>query len=369
MQEKLFSFIKSIVKSNFKYLNKSQKNNLADLIVAFFFNTSFTLWDIATGLSGETSTKHKHKRLVYFLDTLEIGVDFWKSVLLTVFSLPGFKWKKRKMLTLALDATTLKGDFWILAITISFKGRGIPILIKSWEGVNNSYNYWARVEETLRDLKQIIPSNFNYEIVADRGFQGDVLFGLCEKLEMPYIIRVNDCYKVQEKDGKSYIQLSLFKDGFYNIENFGHAKKTKGLNIVVNTSENHEDTKKWYLATNQNSSQTEIVSKYEQRFWIEETFKDLKSKLHWEKYTKKIPQNDRLTKCISVSCLSYCIQSAIGKELKMSDSDRKRTSLFNKFRQSFRRGTRELENIILKFIAFFHTYRNRYKNLFPDISG
>lgn len=369
MQEKLLKLLQNIVKYNFSYLNISQQKNLADLIFAFFFNTSFALWDISSGLSGDTSTKHKHKRLIYFLDTLDINIQFWKSVLLTVFSLPGFKWKKRKVLTLALDATTLKDDYWMLAVTISYKGRGIPILIKSWEGVNVSYDYWSRVEETLRDLKEIIPSRFKYEVVADRGFQGEILFSLFEKLEMPYIIRVNDCYKVQVSKIERYIQLSLFKDGFYPIENFGVKHKTKGMNLVVNTSEDHPDSPRWFLATNILQPQVDIIFKYKQRFWIEESFKDLKSKLHWEKYTKKLPVKSRLEKCIIVSSLSYCIQTGIGKELKMSNSEIKTTSLFNKFRQTFRRGTKELENIVKKITLCLSTYVKRYKFLFSPTFG
>lgn len=369
MNTKLSKFLLSIVKSNFNYLNLSQQKNLADLIFAFFFNTSFALWDIASGLSGEISTKQKNKRLIYFLDSFEIDVRFWKSVLLTVFSLPGFKWKKRKVLTLALDATTLKGDYWMLAVTISYKGRGIPILIKSWEGVHDKYNYWARVEETLRDLKEIIPSKFKYEVVADRGFQGDVLFSLFEKLGMSYIIRVNDCYRVQVDKNGTYIQLSLFKDGFYPIENFGVKKKTKGMNLVVNTNVENPDTPRWYLSTNISETAHEIVSKYKQRFWIEESFKDLKSKLHWEKYTKKIPTNGRLEKCIAISSLSYSIQMGIGKELNMSDSEMKITSVFNKFRQTFRRGTKELENIVNKFSIYFSIYVKRYQILFSPNFG
>jgi hypothetical protein len=69
VQDQLFKFIKSIVFLNFKQLNKWQKNNLAALIMAFFYNNSFATYDIASGLSGETSTKHKNKRLIYFLDS------------------------------------------------------------------------------------------------------------------------------------------------------------------------------------------------------------------------------------------------------------------------------------------------------------
>ena len=115
-----YRLVSLIVKKCFTHFNVSQKKNMSDLLTAFLSNTSFALWDIASGLSGNTSTKHKHKRLIYFLDSLIIDLKFWKCFSLAVFSLPGFRFKRRKMITLALDATTLKDDFWLLAVTISF---------------------------------------------------------------------------------------------------------------------------------------------------------------------------------------------------------------------------------------------------------
>jgi len=169
MEDNFFKLVKLLVKKCFKHFNLSQKNNLADLLTAFLSNTSFALWDIASGLSGDTSTKHKHKRLIYFLDSLEIDLTFWKSYALAVFCLPGFKFKKRKIITLALDATTLKSDFWLLAVTVSFNGRGIPLYLKSWVDVNTNYDYWSRVKSVLSDLKVILPKGYLFEIVADRG--------------------------------------------------------------------------------------------------------------------------------------------------------------------------------------------------------
>ena len=111
MQDDFYRLAHLIVNKCFKQFNASQRKNMSDLLTAFISNTSFTMWDIATSLSGNTSTKHKHKRLIYFLDSLNIDTMFWKCYSLVVFSLPGFRFKKRKMITLALDATTLKDDF------------------------------------------------------------------------------------------------------------------------------------------------------------------------------------------------------------------------------------------------------------------
>jgi hypothetical protein len=286
---------------------------------------------------------------------------FWKCYSLVVFSLPGFRFKRRKILTLALDATTLKDDFWLLAVTISFNGRGIPIYLKSWEGVNESYNYWDRVKTVLTELKEILPKGYKFEIVSDRGFQGDVMFQMCKELGIDFIIRINDSYKVKLPNGEEYTQLSLFNDGYYITESLGKKSQTSDLNLCVNSKALENGTvAKWYLVSNRRELSQELMTeKYTTRFWIEEGIKDLKSKLHWEKYTEKIPQKDRLIKCITVSCLSYAVQTAIGNQMDISESDRKRTSIFNKFRQGIRRGTEELKRIILNFLNIISIYITR----------
>ena len=358
MDYNFYRLVSLIVNKCFTHFNVSQKKNMSDLLTAFLSNTSFALWDIASSLSGNTSTKHKHKRLIYFLDSLTIDTMFWKCFSLAVFSLPGFRFKRRKMITLALDATTLKDDFWLLAVTISFNGRGIPIYLKSWEGVHESYNYWDRVKSVLQGLKEILPKGYKFEIVADRGFQGDVMFQLCKELGIDFIIRINDSYKVKLQSGEEYIQLSLFDDGYYITESLGKKSQTSDLDLCVNSKISENGTvAKWYLVSNRRElSQEMITERYTTRFWIEEGIKDLKSKLHWEKYTEKIPQKDRLIKCITISCLSYAVQTAIGNQMDISDSDRRRTSIFNKFRQSIRRGTEELKRIILNFLNIFNIY-------------
>ena len=243
---------------------------------------------------------------------------------------------------------------------------GIPIYLKSWEGVNESYNYWDRVKSVLKELKEILPRGYKFEIVSDRGFQGDVMFQMCKELGIDFIVRINDSYKVKLPNGKDYIQLSLFNDGYYVTESLGKKSQTPDLNLCVNSKTLENGTvAKWYLVSNRRELSQELMTeKYTTRFWIEEGIKDLKSKLHWEKYTEKIPQKDRLIKCITVSCLSYAIQTAIGNQMAISESDRKKTSIFNKFRQSIRRGTEELKGIILNIQNIIIIYIMRCMELF-----
>jgi hypothetical protein len=229
---------------------------------------------------------------------LTVDINFWKSYSLALFSLPGFKFKKRKIITLALDATTLKDDFWLLEITVSFNGRGVPLYLQCWKGLNESYSYWDRVRGVLANLKEILPNGYFFEIVADRGFQGDAMFKICKESGIDFIVRINDSYMVKLPDGKEYIQLSRFNDGYYVTESLGKKTQTPEINLCVNSKKlENGETAKWYLVSNRRELSREMMTeRYSTRFWIEEGIKDLKSKLHWEKYTEKIPQKERLEK-------------------------------------------------------------------------
>jgi hypothetical protein len=61
--------------------------------------------------------------------------------------------------------------------------------------------------------------------------------------------------------------------------------------------------------------------------------------------------------------LSYAIQTAIGNQLEMSDSEKKTTSIFNKYRQAIRRGNQKLNIKIMKFKKIIYTYVLRAKKL------
>ena len=364
MEKDTVKLINKLVRATFTHLSVPARKNLADLIMAFFFHQSFTLWEIASCLSGETTTKHKHKRLIYFLDGLQLDRAFWKSVILMVFSLPGFRFKRRGYLTLALDATTLKGDFWLLAVSVSYQGRSIPIYLKSWAGVYESYDYWKRVGQVLGEVKALLPGGYRYELVADRGFEGERMLQLLHQIQWDYVVRVNGCWRMKQADGSEWVQLDLFADGWYEQVILGKRAGLGPVNLAIRSLANEEGGQaRWYLMSNLDDSD-HVAESYQRRFWIEESFKDLKSKLHWEGYTRKVPEKDRLTKCVAVSCLSYALQTSLGTQIRLSPSEQRKTSVFNRFRQAYRRANRELQAIILRFIAMISTYVRRTKVAF-----
>lgn len=353
--------ILKLVSKTFSFMSEPHRKNLAGVLSAFFYSKKFSLRDFSSYLPGESSVKHKLKRLKYFFDTVKFSDDFWKSFVKTIFCLPYFKLRRRKYITLALDATTLKDDFWILAVSITFCGRSIPIYIKMWKDVNVSYNYWERVKEVVKKLKKILPKNFKYEIVADRGFQGEEMFSLLKEEGLDFIVRINGAYSAKTSEGNMFIQLPLFDNGMYRDVTLGKTNPTSDLNLAI-TSKIGEDgeEKKWYLATTREGYE-ETIDTYATRFWIEESFKDLKSVLGWETYTKKVPQKKYMEGMVILSCLSYALQISIGGGIPVSESEEDKTSVLARLRHVLN-GTKELaKNSIFKFLALFSSswYRVR----------
>ncbi|MBF0536604.1 MAG: transposase [Nitrospirae bacterium] len=367
--DKLVQYTKKLISMSYKQLSKPQQENMAQLIVALFYTKSFSLRDISSSMLGESNVKHKLKRLKYFLDSITINMEFWKSFVKIIYSLPYFRLRARKYITILIDATTLREDFWILAASISYRGRAIPVYLKMWKGVNEPYDYWSRVEEFIRGLKELMPVKYKYELIMDRGFQGSVMFNLCKKTGWDYVIRINNSYKIKLTDGTEYIQLDLFSEGLYEDVVLGVTQPVKNINVVINSVKSEGNgAMKWHLATSlQDKERT--VNDYSRRMWIEESFKDLKSELKWELYTRKIPGKKRLENTIIISCLSYAIRLSVGSDIEVPPSEEKKTSVLKRFQQLLVSGYRKIEIIYKKVISLLNVNIYRFDHYYPKIFG
>ena len=335
---------------------------LASVTMAFWFTDSIRLWRFASFLPEQNSlsTKHRYKKLVRFLDSINFDLSFWKNYIKFLFSLPYFRLKQRKYISIVIDFTTLKDDFLVLLATVSFRGRGIPIYLKLWKDPNKKYDFWGRVENFLRDLFEILPKRFRYEIIADRGFQGDKFLEICLEFGFDYIVRINGNYIVHVGDEK-YVQLCMFSPGVYYDLYIGRNSSVKS-NLVVNEIEGEgKERLRWYLRTNLRDRER-VVRDYQRRMWIEEGVKDLKSYLRWESYTEKIPEKGRLEKMVVISILSYVIGLCIGsreESIEGIEEDKKREEgLYRRFinivRASIDRASRFILTVIVLTIQKYY---------------
>lgn len=350
-----------ILKRTFPQYHKYQQKILAEILLALFSHQRFTLRHIASRLLGQTNVKHKLKRLQNFLDTISLDAEFWSSYVQTLFCLPYMKLARRSRITLLIDATTLQDDYWILAASISYRGRSIPVYLRIWEGVNNNYDYWQRVESFTRQLKRLLPADYEYELIGDSGFEGVPMFRLCRKLGWEQVIRINGSYSVKTKGGQEFIQLHLFDNGYYREVIIGKSNPYEGLNLAVCSG--GDSDRRCYLAASIDPKKA--AADYKRRMWIEQTFKDLKSVLKWETYTRKIPAKRRLPKLIVLSCLSYAIQLCLGTQVTVPPSEECKTSLLQRFRHIYQSAYRKTEQIYTQMVAAFiaRHYRHNFANL------
>lgn len=359
MHAKLARQTYHIVKRTFSQYNKYAQQTLAEVLLVFFSHQRFTLRHLASRLVGETNVKHKLKRLQHFLDKITLDKTFWQSYVQTLFCLPYMRLGRRDQITLLIDATSLRDDYWILAASISYRGRSIPVYLRIWEGVTTSYDYWDRVKTFTRQLQQVLPDEYAYVLLGDRGFQGHQMFRLCQELGWDQVIRINGSYKVQVEDGQEFIQLSLFDAGGYQEVLLGKTHPVDGVNVAVVPPEDAEPDW-WYLVTSLPPEQAQRL--YHRRMWIEETFKDLKSVLHWETYTRKLPAHRRLEKLVVLSSLSYAFQVCVGTQVDIPPSEEAKTSILQRFRHIYTSAYRKAEQIYCRMVQAF---RVRHVRLAP----
>ena len=103
--------------------------------------------------------------------------------------------------------------------------------------------------------------------------------------------------------------------------------------------------------------------------WIEESFRDLKQELGWEKYTEKIPSKGRLEKVVVISLISYVIGLSLGLKEEGErgggrNKGKREISLIKRFQQLINGARERVERIILKFVSLFRQRYYRIQHIF-----
>ena len=236
---------------------------------------------------GAIKHKHRLKRFWRFLSNPRVKPDtlrlFWMTWVLTIFA-------HSRTVPVAMDWTTLPGNIQCLMIALPFHGRAIPLLwhIVLHSKIKNSQNL---IEERLLArlinlVKEIAPTK-KLLLTADRGFGRATLFQFLLKKYVLFVIRVKSDVTITTNKGKRILlrkrgkTLKENKPVWYaNISYRGDSKVT-GVNlacVVALPKEKGADLDPWFLITNLRKPET-TIARYQERFHIEEWFKDMKHQL------------------------------------------------------------------------------------------
>jgi len=227
----------------------------------------------ATGYDFNTS----EKGLNYLLSNNRFQIDdsYWRQHIHMIFDLMLEQdlIKKEDKIYIQVDFTSNLDHFLILSASIIFHNRAVPLYftMRNDPKRKDQYDHKHMENAFLKGLKHILSKQYQYVIVADRGFGHNRFLTLCEQLGFEYLIRATPNLKVQYQNQEDILDSLCKENGTYPLQVVHWNKNITCYKIV-------QDQKEWYLFSNIKDIDHEIAAKiYKDRFKIEKCFQDLKS--------------------------------------------------------------------------------------------
>lgn len=305
-------FVKSLVSHIFPVLRKAQKVNLSLGIFGLIHGQSGLMSKIAREFTGKKIYKHQLKRLFRFLSNPRIKperlMEFWVRFCVRKFC-------PKKQVVIALDWTTLPGNIQCLMLAIPYRGRAIPLLwqLLPFRDIKDSQN---RIEERLvAKLINLFPKEKGKQfiLVADRGFGRATFIQFLLKRELLFVVRVKSDVRVTPKSSRPTLlrvlgeslepEIPIWLTGI----SYRGDCAVVGINLACVVAKGTDDP--WFLVTNLKSC-SQTIKTYQQRFDIEEWFKDLKHQLGIaDLQTKSLM---RVRRIMFMAAISYSILMLVG---------------------------------------------------------
>jgi hypothetical protein len=258
---------------------------------------------------GARRHTHRLKRLHRFLKNPGVQVERYFPVLAAVI------WPYRPgaghtpLYPLILDWTKVH-DLHVLFVAVPRKKRALPLAYGVYHPLRlrKSQNQLERGMLTL--LVSLLPQSARPVILADAGFGQTELIRWLQERNIDYVIRLRTETLVHYR-GKSLPvgSLNTLEGAPILLSQVDYRdQKPVRLNLVVS----RKGDKVWYLGTSFTDAE-QAVGWYKKRFWIEEMFRDLKSRLGLTQAHLK--DEARLARLLLGFQIAYLILALIGLHL------------------------------------------------------
>lgn len=311
-------FVKRFVGNIFPDLRKTHLVNLSLGVYGQIKSQSGLMSEIVREVPGADKHKHRLKRFWRFLSNPRIKPErlqeYWVCWCIKIFATD-------TIIKVAMDWTTLPGNIQCLMIALPLNGRSIPLFWQCviYRDIKDSQNMieerlFARLSSLVREFapaKKLL-------LTADRGFGRATLFQFLQKKNILFVIRVKGDVTITIRHGKKLIlrklgkTLKLDTPVWYEAITYRSDGKVTGVNlaaIVAEPKEEGADIDPWFLITNLTDKET-AIKRYEERFHIEEWFKDMKHQLGIANIQTKSPM--RIRRLLFLACVSYGILMITG---------------------------------------------------------
>lgn len=301
--------VRNAINAAAPFLAPTQQINLALLVSALLKKRTLCLSELARAYPTPEERRvaapkhdllHRLKRLWRFIDNERVDA---LAVQLAFVPHTVARLGHPRLLGLAIDWTffdTLlpsgqRMRYQVLRVAVPRKGRALPLLQLAYDrhdlSPNKSQNQIE--QEALLAVVKALPMGVRPVILADRGFHRASFIGWLEDHGLHYVVRIKKGTCITEKDGRSWKLgqegLKMGEVRFCEGVSYGlyHGRPRElSINVALcwrisksraKDPRRERPEEPWYLATSFKSAKM-AASWYWQRGWIEQSFKDSKSR-------------------------------------------------------------------------------------------
>lgn len=315
------------------FLVATQATNLALLVSAILKKRTLCLSELARAYPTPEERKiaapkhdllHRLKRLWRFIENERVDALAAQAAFVphVVARLGHPRW-----LGLAIDWTMFdtklpsgkRMRYQVLRIAIPRKGRALPLLQLAYDRdalpANKSQNQLE--QDALSAVVRALPPSVRLVILADRGFHRASFLAWLKRHRLDYVVRLKKGACITEEGGRRWklgeeglkvgelrfvegIRYGLYHDRprelFTNVALCWRVPKSRARN-----PRRKQPEEPWYLATSLKDAQS-ATSWYWQRGWIEQSFRDSKSRFGLAEVLVSCPERlSRLLMALTVA--------------------------------------------------------------------
>jgi len=290
--------------------------SLSAMVIGMMHSCSSSTGAISTSISaisGKCFTA-SDSQIRYLLSNIKFQIDdqLWRCYLRMIFAFlaEGGYIKTSSKIYIQLDYTSIDNDFLVLSASIAFRGKSVPIYfsMRRYPKRKNMTNLMKMEKAFIKGLRHCLNKQYQYVIVADRGFGNARFMQLCQENNLEYIVRIRGDLKIEYKTKNKLNEIKHSKTLVsVFVPSWGHDAEiyVKKKNDAI-----------WYLCTNiKKIERRTIAREYERRFKIEKCFQDQKSS-GFNIENTKIRKYDRLKRLLFCTCISQALMLFTGDILK-----------------------------------------------------
>jgi len=260
------------IERHVKPMRRSRQKTLADVVAAAMRMTGAGVLALGRAMRGRTTAKHAIKRVWRFFGNPRVEIDTIQQSLVNALA------PRNAPVVILLDWTEY-GSYQTLSASLPRDGRSLPIF---WKTIRRHSGEGVMVEaerQALWAIRRLFFFRKDLILVADRGFGNSRWLGEVEKWGWGYVQRVS---------GAVYIENDVYCRALKDLpvcrgsgsRDWGEVCLTREnrLRVRLVTTWSQAAEEPWYLVTNLERIPQTITRLYLRRMWIEEMFRDLKSR-------------------------------------------------------------------------------------------